>query len=70
MEIATAPADVDLSDATLVVGVLATTGCLGGVVNQALLRGDVPMATKLTRRQFVSSQLGASVWQAANSASR
>jgi DNA polymerase-3 subunit alpha len=26
-------------------GVIATTGCLGGVVNQALLRGDVELAT-------------------------
>ena len=31
-------------------GVIATTGCLGGVVNQALLRDDVPLATKLTSR--------------------
>jgi DNA polymerase-3 subunit alpha len=31
-------------------GVIATTGCLGGVVLQALLRGDVPLATKLTAR--------------------
>jgi len=31
-------------------GVIATTGCLGGVVLQALLRGDVPLATKLTSR--------------------
>jgi DNA polymerase-3 subunit alpha len=31
-------------------GVIATTGCLGGVVNQALLRDDVPLATKLTAR--------------------
>jgi DNA polymerase-3 subunit alpha len=31
-------------------GVVATTGCLGGVVLQALLRGDVPLATKLTAR--------------------
>jgi DNA polymerase-3 subunit alpha len=31
-------------------GVVATTGCLGGVVNQALLRDDVPLATKLTSR--------------------
>ena len=31
-------------------GVIATTGCLGGVVLQALLRDDVPLATKLTSR--------------------
>ncbi|HEX2047530.1 MAG TPA: PHP domain-containing protein, partial [Acidimicrobiales bacterium] len=31
-------------------GVIATTGCLGGVVLQALLRGDVAEATKLTAR--------------------
>jgi len=31
-------------------GVIATTGCLGGVVLQALLRDDVPLATKLTAR--------------------
>ncbi len=31
-------------------GVIATTGCLGGVVNQALLRDDVPLATKLASR--------------------
>ncbi|MDQ4089698.1 MAG: DNA polymerase III subunit alpha, partial [Actinomycetota bacterium] len=31
-------------------GVVATTGCLGGVVLQALLRDDVPLATKLTSR--------------------
>jgi DNA polymerase III subunit alpha len=31
-------------------GVVATTGCLGGVVNQALLRDDVPLATKLASR--------------------
>ena len=31
-------------------GVIATTGCLGGVVNQALLRDDVPLATKLAAR--------------------
>jgi DNA polymerase-3 subunit alpha len=31
-------------------GVIATTGCLGGVVLQALLRGDVPLATKLAAR--------------------
>jgi DNA polymerase-3 subunit alpha len=31
-------------------GVIATTGCLGGVVPQALLRDDVPLATKLTAR--------------------
>ncbi len=31
-------------------GVIATTGCLGGVVLQALLRDDVPLATKLAAR--------------------
>src|SRR5206468_10068752 len=31
-------------------GVIATTGCLGGVVLQALLRGDVEQATKLAAR--------------------
>jgi len=31
-------------------GVIATTGCLGGVVLQALLRDDVPLATKLASR--------------------
>jgi len=31
-------------------GVIATTGCLGGVVLQALLCDDVPLATKLTAR--------------------
>ena len=31
-------------------GVIATTGCLGGVVLQALLRGDVERATKLAGR--------------------
>ncbi|HEV2759619.1 MAG TPA: DNA polymerase III subunit alpha, partial [Acidimicrobiales bacterium] len=31
-------------------GVIATTGCLGGVVLQALLRDDLPLATKLTSR--------------------
>jgi DNA polymerase-3 subunit alpha len=31
-------------------GIIATTGCLGGVVLQALLRDDVPLATKLTSR--------------------
>jgi len=31
-------------------GVIATTGCLGGVVNQALLRGDVELATSYAGR--------------------
>ncbi|MDQ6725241.1 MAG: PHP domain-containing protein, partial [Actinomycetota bacterium] len=31
-------------------GVIATTGCLGGVVLQALLRDDVPLATKFASR--------------------
>jgi DNA polymerase-3 subunit alpha len=31
-------------------GIVATTGCLGGVVNQALLRDDIPLATKLASR--------------------
>ena len=31
-------------------GVIATTGCLGGVVLQALLRGDMAKATKLAAR--------------------
>jgi DNA polymerase III subunit alpha len=31
-------------------GVIATTGCLGGVVLQALLRGDVEAATRLSAR--------------------
>ncbi|MBA3654620.1 MAG: DNA polymerase III subunit alpha, partial [Actinobacteria bacterium] len=31
-------------------GIIATTGCLGGVVNQALLKGDVEGATKLAGR--------------------
>ena len=31
-------------------GVIATTGCLGGIVNQALLKGDVEAATRLTGR--------------------
>ena len=31
-------------------GVIATTGCLGGVVLQALLRGDMERATKLAAR--------------------
>ncbi|HTV12692.1 MAG TPA: DNA polymerase III subunit alpha [Acidimicrobiales bacterium] len=31
-------------------GVIATTGCLGGLVNQALLRGDVEQATQTTAR--------------------
>ena len=31
-------------------GVIATTGCLGGLVNQALLRGDVEQATVTTAR--------------------
>ncbi|MGC8626667.1 MAG: DNA polymerase III subunit alpha [Acidimicrobiales bacterium] len=31
-------------------GVIAGTGCLGGVVNQALLRGDVECATQLAGR--------------------
>ena len=31
-------------------GIIATTGCLGGVVLQALLQGDVPKATKLAGR--------------------
>ncbi|MGI8492770.1 MAG: DNA polymerase III subunit alpha [Acidimicrobiales bacterium] len=31
-------------------GVIATTGCLGGVVLQALLKGDVERATKLAAR--------------------
>ncbi|MCA1846605.1 MAG: PHP domain-containing protein, partial [Actinobacteria bacterium] len=31
-------------------GVIATTGCLGGIVNQALLKGDVEGATRLAGR--------------------
>jgi DNA polymerase-3 subunit alpha len=31
-------------------GVIATTGCLGGLVNQALLRGDVELATEQAGR--------------------
>src|ERR1700674_355272 len=31
-------------------GIIATTGCLGGVVLQALLRGDVEAATQLAAR--------------------
>ncbi|MDQ4097844.1 MAG: DNA polymerase III subunit alpha, partial [Actinomycetota bacterium] len=31
-------------------GVIATTGCLGGIVNQALLRGDVEGAARLAGR--------------------
>ena len=31
-------------------GIIASTGCLGGLVNQALLRDDVPLAEKLASR--------------------
>ena len=31
-------------------GLIATTGCLGGLVNQTILKGDVPGATKICSR--------------------